>query len=185
MLNRKTPFVLRRTGFFVTMTDVREYVTESVVLDKEIKGERDLKVVLFSEALGRVSATVTSGQKITSKLSGHLLPMKFALVRLIEKNTFHVADALEIRSYPRLNLSILKLVQSLVSDREPEYRLWESLKSGADDGHEILRILGYDPLLALCGSCESEPPRAFSFRDLMYYCRACLSGFNEHDLYLL
>ena len=90
-----------------------EYFTEAVVLDKEPSGEFDSIAHLYTQELGRVSASVTSARKILSKLNSHLEPLNLVQVRLVEKNRFHVADVLKTGALDRQHLDALKLIKSI------------------------------------------------------------------------
>ena len=66
---------------------MQEHFTEALVLDKEILGELDYRVFLYTQQLGKIAAKVRSGRRITSKLAPHLEPLNFIQARLIEKNS--------------------------------------------------------------------------------------------------
>jgi DNA repair protein RecO len=165
---------------------MREYLTEVLVLDKYTSNETDLTVDLFTKELGRVKAKITSGQKITSKLSPHLEPLTFSLVRLTEKNGFVIADALtqnylnNFRVSPFFFAKALKLLSSvkeLIYPEQIDPKLWFWLKKTLA-GKEIfysqfLKILGYDPKLAQCHKCRSRYIKSFLVRDQIFLCRYC------------
>ena len=73
-----------------------EYFTEALVLDKEDSGDLDARIILYTEDLGKITAKAKSVKRITSKLNGHLEPLNFIQVRLVEKNGFQIVDALTI-----------------------------------------------------------------------------------------
>ena len=117
---------------------MREYLTEALVLDKTAANETDFIVDLYTKELGRVKAKITSGQKITSKLSPHLEPLTFSLVRLTEKNGFVVTDALTknnlsyFRKHPVSFAKALKLISAireLIYSEETDPKLWFWLKN--------------------------------------------------------
>ena len=176
---------------------MREYLTEALVLDKYASNETDLIVDLYTKELGRVRAKITSGQKITSKLSPHLEPLTFSLVRLTEKKGFVVADVLtqnylnHFRISPFFFAKGLKLLSSLkelIYSEEIDPKLWFWLKKTLA-GKEIfynqfLKILGYDPKLAECHKCHSRFIKSFLVRDQIFLCRYCSSKIPQNALLL-
>lgn len=172
---------------------MREYLTEALVLDKTASNETDLAVDLYAKELGRVKAKITSGQKITSKLSPHLEPLTFSLVRLTEKKGFVVADALTkdnlsyFRKSPVSFAKALKLIaamRELIYPEEKDPKLWFWLKKTLPKGlsvgrqgeifyNQFLKILGYDPKLAQCRKCHSKFIKYFLVEDQIFLCRSC------------
>jgi recombinational DNA repair protein (RecF pathway) len=152
-----------------------EHYTEAIVLDKEDLGEHDSRVFLYSKDLGKIVAKITSARKIISKLASHLEPGNLAQIRLINKNSFQVADALKDRSlYKRWReLSILHLVKELVGEGQPDEELWNFLIGGELNGEKALAILGFDGQFASCGSCGVKSPTHFLLADLDYSCLPC------------
>lgn len=159
---------------------MREYLTEALILDKTAVNETDLIVDLYTKELGRLKAKVTSGQKITSKLSPHLEPLTFSLVRLTEKNGFVIADALtqnKIKPFSQA-LKFLASVRELVFFEEIDPKLWFWLKKSLSAKSPIffsqfLKILGYDPKLAECQKCHSRFVKYFLVADQIFLCRRC------------
>ena len=154
-----------------------EYFTEAIVLDKEPVGEADLYVYLYTQELGRITARAISARKITSKLAAHLEPLNVIQARLIQKNRFHLADALRHDSLPRTTsmLSVLKLTKDLTGEGQPDSALWEILKSGQATGASVLGALGFDGQYATCENCGNERPSHFVFGRLEYLCLSCFS----------
>lgn len=165
---------------------MREYLTEALVLDKTASNETDFTVDLYTKELGRVKAKITSGQKITSKLSPHLEPLTFSLVRLTEKKGFVVADALtkdnlsHFRKYPTSFAKALKLISAireLIYSEEIDPKLWfwlkKSLPKREVSCNQFLKILGYDPKLAQCRKCHSKFIKYFLVEDQIFLCRSC------------
>jgi recombinational DNA repair protein (RecF pathway) len=153
---------------------VSEYVTEAIVLDKLPAGEQDLRVVFFTPSRGKLTAHVTSGRKITSKLSPHLEPLKLSVVRFIEKVRLTAVDALTIRSLPRGNLSAVRLLAAALPDHEPDMRLWHLLITGELGAPTALKLLGFDPRFSTCTICGRGEPAHFDLHDLSYICEPCL-----------
>ena len=165
---------------------MREYLTEALVLDKTAANETDFIVDLYTKELGRLKAKVTSGQKITSKLSPHLEPLTFSLVRLTEKNGFTVADALTQNRLTHLRrsavifakgLKLLSAIQQLIFPEEIDPKLWFWLKKSLTKGefffNQFLKILGYDPKLAECHKCRTKFIKYFLAEDQIFLCRNC------------
>jgi recombinational DNA repair protein (RecF pathway) len=153
-----------------------EYFTRAIVLDKEAVGELDSGVILYTQALGWISAKTKSARKIISKLNSHLEPLNIVDVRLVEKNGFQAADALRLSRLPESQLPILKLVKELTPKGDPDPELWSALLKEEDAKNKeekILRILGFDPKFAVCGQCGRKESLRFSTADLNYYCGNC------------
>jgi DNA repair protein RecO len=159
---------------------MHEYLTEALVLDKTAANETDLTVDLYTKELGRIKAKVTSGQKIISKLSPHLEPLNFSLVRLTEKNGFVVADALTQNKIKisKQALKLLAAIRELVFFEEIDPKLWFWLKKSLSAKSlfffgQFLKILGYDPKLAECHRCHSRWVKYFLVADQIFLCRRC------------
>jgi DNA repair protein RecO len=159
---------------------MREYLTEALILDKIAFNETDLIVDLYAKELGRLKAKVTSGRKITSKLSPHLEPLTFSLIRLTEKNGFTATDALtqkKIKSFSRA-LVLLAAIRELVFPGVIDQKLWFWLKKSLSAKNQIffsqfLKILGYDPKLAQCQKCRSKYIKYFLAEDQIFLCQRC------------
>ena len=165
---------------------MKEHLTEAIVLDiRPIKGN-DRLVDLYSKSLGRLKVRVVAGRKLISKLSPHLDPLNLVTVRLIEKNSLTLADAVtddrlrHIRSSTsQLSraLGLLHLLRSLLFLKNPDLKLWywlkHSLKNNQINYREVLKILGYDPLLAQCQICDSPQVNCFYITDQSFLCDHC------------
>lgn len=176
---------------------MREYLTEALVLDKTAANETDLIVDLYTKELGRVKAKITSGQKITSKLSPHLEPLTFSLVRLAEKRGFVVTDALtkdnlsHFRKSPVSFAKALKFISAMrefIYSEETDPKLWFWLKKSLTKGDifydQFLKILGYDPKLAECHKCRSKFIEYFLAEDQIFFCRSCGFKISQNRLLL-
>ena len=165
---------------------MKEHLTEAIVLDiRPIKGN-DRLVDLYSKSLGRLKVRVIAGRKLISKLSPHLDPLNIVTVRLIEKNSLTLADVVtdnrlrHIRS-STLQLSralkLLYLLRSLLFIKNPDLKLWYWLKHSLNNNRinyrEVLKILGYDPLLAQCQICDSPRIDYFYITDQSFLCDRC------------
>jgi DNA repair protein RecO len=158
-----------------------EYVTEAIVLDKTDLKEQDSKVFLFTKDFGRVTAKITSGRKITSKLAAHTEPLNLAMVRIVDKNSPQLIDALASKKavFNKTIFKIFSLVKEISPESQPEPDLWNLLldlvnrEAGEKDFNEVLKILGFDPRHAKCNNCLKGSPDFFSIRDLAFYCKNC------------
>jgi recombinational DNA repair protein (RecF pathway) len=162
---------------------MREIVTEALVLAKEPIGEFDQRVTLFTERTGKVTAKVTSGRKITAKLSPHLEPFSFASDRLMPgrgerngKSGYQVTDALGHGSLAVPDFALLRILRGVLPDgvREPE--LWEFVRNGEPTLRGVLRMLGFDPMHAVCAVCGAPDSNCFLFQDFEYRCRRCVGA---------
>lgn len=156
---------------------MRECVTETVVLEKKPLRETDQSVTFYTERLGLAVAKITSGRKITSKLSPHLEPMNAAQVRLVARNGggYQITDALKVARL-ELPFPVLKLVAAVALPGEPDRVLWGALREGVATVPLILKHFGFDPRSAACASCGSLRPEYFLFRDASYACGRCFRG---------
>lgn len=162
---------------------MQEYSTRALVLDIEKVGERDGRVVLYTEELGKVVARAKSLYAINSKLAGHLQPLTIAQVRVVEKKGFQVVDALAVYRYtagasPQKVIELLaaaRLISELTSPQQPDDQLWELIVGGNLVSRPLLKILGFDPAHAVCSRCRHSSPKHFLLRDAVYLCTACMT----------
>jgi recombinational DNA repair protein (RecF pathway) len=171
---------------------MHEYVTKAVVLDKATRGgEADARYSFFTERYGKIAARATSSRKIVSKLAGHLEPGTLTSVRIIEQHGTKVVDALKIAKVA-IGLRDLAALNQLLGEWEPDYEMWEQLKSATPDaGNEgasknqfswtaTLAILGWDPRGAVCMNCSSgRPARNFYIPRQEFFCASCAAAINR------
>lgn len=158
-----------------------EYVTEAVVLDKVDLGELDSRVYLFTKELGKITAKIKSGRKITSKLASHTEPLNLVTVRIVDKNSPQLIDALiSKKGVPgKTFFKIAALVRDIAPEGQYDRNLWELLLSLVNGGAKAgdfsgaLKILGFDPMHAKCNNCLKGSPDFFSIKDLVFYCKNC------------
>jgi len=150
-----------------------EYYTQAVVLDKLPHKEQDMRVMLYTQELGKVAAKVQSARKITSKLNGHLEPGNVVAVRIVEKGGLQVVDALTLRRLPANNLLVLRLVHDLTGEWEPDPMLWAAAINEQTTEPQMLQLLGFDVSHATCGICERRDTLKFSAIALNYFCLSC------------
>jgi recombinational DNA repair protein (RecF pathway) len=163
---------------------VQEYVSDAIVLEKESQGELDQRVAVFARDLGKLSAKVKSGKKITSKLSPHLEPGNFIRVRMVEKGSLQIVDALK-----REKLSgppdFYYLLGRILADGEPDDELWTALLAGEKRWVKILSILGWDPERASCEHCGRTQVFAFHLASQNFFCGPCGAGARGEKIELL
>src|SRR3989338_9136209 len=116
---------------------MKEYFTEAFVLDIQEKGECDSLIIFYTRDFGKITAKAKSIKKIISKSAGHLQPLNFANIRLIEKNGFQIIDALTSESCVKLKinqdsfakfLNIAKFIKDATFEYHPDYRFWLTIK---------------------------------------------------------
>lgn len=161
-----------------------EFVTEAVVLDKIDSGEQDSRVYLFTKDTGKIVAKIKSSRKITSKLNSHIEPLSLATIRIVDKNSPQLIDALAVKRgiFGSIIFKIFSLVKEIAPENQPESDLWNLLVSLMNreaeekDFIETLKILGFDPKHARCDNCLKGLPDFFSVKDLTFYCKNCYTG---------
>ena len=174
---------------------MKEYVTEALVLASRSQREQDKLVDLYTKDLGRLEARVIGGRKIISKLSPHLDVFNFVTIRLIQKNQFTVADVIAEERFRFLRgnfkkfaiaLKLLFLVRAVIPPMVPDLQLWHSilrtLRGGYLDLGNFLKIMGYDPLLAVCQICRGGKAEYFHVPDQIFLCRQCGLKFASNEL---
>lgn len=161
---------------------MREYLTEAIVLDREISGETDARIFLYTKELGRVMARARSAGFITSRLSSYLQPLRHVQARLVEKNGIQVVDALPVGRGQRPSselVGLCQIVRALTSEHHADEKLWNELVAQKPSALRLLTVLGFDPRHATCVSCEAKNPEYFSSRDAHYYCVKCVRAFSS------
>jgi len=158
-----------------------EYVTEALILDKVDLGEQDSRIFLFTKDFGKIVAKSTSGRKIISKLSSHAEPLNFSTVKIVDKNSPQLIDALSFKKIVpgKIVFKIVSLIKEIAPENQPDLDLWNFLMKLTEkeiennDFIETLKILGFDPTYAKCNNCLKGSPDFFSIKDLTFYCREC------------
>ena len=163
---------------------MKEYNLSAFVLGRAQHKEHDTEVHLYTKELGRVRALAKGLRKITSKLSGHLQPLSFVKVRLIEKNAFHIVDAKEIFALPPSlqAISLAEFIKAGTAELEPDMRFWYDIVRAGDSLRvkgsfsylPLIRDLGFDPAFAACEVCGNKQIKYFSLKDLAFLCALCL-----------
>ncbi|MEX2436723.1 MAG: recombination protein O N-terminal domain-containing protein [Candidatus Paceibacterota bacterium] len=165
---------------------MNEIITDAVVLLNQPQNDIDRSIVLLTKELGVIRAKAISGSKMTSKLSPHLNPLNLVKVRLINKNSFIVADALTENNFKNIRedesklknaLESLFLIQFLTPQETPDDNLWnevvDGLKLESINKSNILTVLGYSPELSTCFECNSKETEHFLYEDQIFACNNC------------
>ncbi|PIR98052.1 MAG: hypothetical protein COT89_01265 [Candidatus Colwellbacteria bacterium CG10_big_fil_rev_8_21_14_0_10_42_22] len=176
-----------------------EYYTPAIVLRKDVKNDKDSLYILYTRSLGKISAIAKSARKITSKLSGHLSPGRIADIRLIDKGSFQLLDALS-KNGGRSNKEIAKFLyflDNMTPYNQADPHLWyiakevvERLEVEPIVYREILGIMGFAPIeknvLLKCNRCKKigTQTQYFIMSDLVFLCANCLKDvkIEENDL---
>ncbi len=159
---------------------MQEYTARAVILRKEPARELDLRVTMFTDQFGKITAKATSGRKITSKLSAHLEPGTLSFIRLAEKGGLQLTDALKQAKLP-LTPQDLHALDLLLPSEEEDPNLWEVFTKLAGDSAgnatwdwpQVLALLGWDPREALCEKCHVRRPEYFALQSQSLYCAQC------------
>ncbi len=162
---------------------MQEYISDAVVLSKEPARDQDARYSFFTKRFGKVVGKATSARKITSKLAGHLEPGTLARVRFVEKGGTRVVDALKSGALA-VGLADLGRLNSMLHEGEPDFALWETLTKNVFSWHIILRILGWDPHVAVCERC-GEKVTYFHVPRQEFFCASCASKMPQNELLLL
>jgi len=171
---------------------MQEYTARAVILRKDPARELDLRVTMFTDQFGKITAKATSGRKITSKLSAHLEPGTLSFIRLAEKGGLQLTDALKQAKLP-LAPHDLHALDILLPPEEQDLDLWGvfaalaggEAPSGEDaaegrakkwDWEKVLALLGWDPREALCEKCRVRKPEYFMLANQSLYCAQCAAA---------
>ena len=160
---------------------MKEYFTEAIVLDEENVGELDKLVFLYTEELGQVRAKAKSVRRITSKFAGHLQPLNFVKVRLVEKNGLQIVDVITSDRAPKTgtNLGLLKFVKDMTFEFQKDRKIWLLLKKFLKNPSQnfsykpFLETLGFSPQFARCAICQNTNVVCFSKTEQIFFCKRC------------
>jgi len=172
-----------------------EYLTNALVLDIEDASESDKVVYLFTKDLGKVKVKAKSARKITSKLSGHLQPLNFVKVRLVEKNGFQITDALVLDRVKASSvaLAVLDFIKEMTYELQPDKNLWtlikktfQNLKNNKKISYRpLIEALGFSPEFAGCDVCGSKKVVYFSKTEQVFLCEKCALKIDKNELILI
>jgi recombinational DNA repair protein (RecF pathway) len=159
---------------------MQEYSTDAIVLDKELNGDLDARITLFTKQFGKLIGKAKSVRKITSKLSGHLEPGNLIRARLIEKSGLQIVDALK-KERLSVDLPDFYFLGRLLADAQPEPELWDALTAGNFSRREALKLLGWDPEHASCAAC-GQKTAAFHVKSQEFFCSACALKLRKEEI---
>lgn len=163
---------------------MREFVTEAIILNREPIGDVDGLFFVFSKKFGKIVARARSVRRITSKLSPHLEPGNVVWLRLVQKNNFQIADALK-KAKLSIAFSDLYFLNQLLIEGESETRLWPLLFKPYLDWRQVLKILGWDPHIATCSTCDKLGALFFEVQSQSFFCKNCSSKADTNRLIYL
>ncbi|OGY58509.1 MAG: hypothetical protein A3C03_00150 [Candidatus Colwellbacteria bacterium RIFCSPHIGHO2_02_FULL_45_17] len=164
-----------------------EYYTEGIVLSRDSRGELDRIVTIYTKELGKVAALTKSSRKITSKVSGHLMPGNAVRLRIVENKTVQAMDALSEKSKcdAKRLLPFLQFLDEVIPQGETDPELWDLITKTISECHlgpetyrQILNFLGFGADEMLCERCKKNEIAHFSLTDIMFLCRGCASILN-------
>jgi len=159
-----------------------EHYTEGIVLAKKYIGEMDGTVTIYTKDLGKITAFTKSSRKITSKISGHIMPGNYVRFRIVENKSIQAIDALSTKPACEMQnlLPFLYFLDEVIPHREPDSHFWELINEIIKKCHlepetykYILGLLGFGADEAICGNCERNEIAHFSLPDIMFLCTNC------------
>lgn len=160
-----------------------EYYTEGIVLDRNPRGDIDGSTTIYTKDLGKIIAFTKSIRKITSKLSGHLMPGNKVRLRIVENKSIQAIDALSEKSKCDMAklLPFLHFIDEVVPQGEKDANFWylineiiEKCYFEPESYHYILGVLGYGVDDAVCENCKSHIIAHFSMTDIIFLCDDCM-----------
>ncbi len=183
---------------------MREMITRALVLSRDPFGEGDALLRLFSEDFGRINAWSKSLTKITSKLSGHLQPLHFVQVRMVDSlkgggALYRIVDGMadvsmiSYRSHERYDLlPLLRVLEHIAPEHEPDDRVWAFLEGVVQKKYEaqgslalLLSLWGFDQRHASCAWCGAIAIEGFHIHEGVFLCHACASKLSPDAVVLL
>lgn len=172
---------------------VNEYYTPSVVLGRVERNDKDYALILYTRELGKVIATAKSIRKITSKLAGHLRAGNIADVRVVDRGSYQLIDALVDYIPERREglLQFLAFVEDMTAYGQQDLRLWYIVEEvvrrgvfGPEVYNYLLTLMGYDT--NNCQNCHRQiiGGAYFYTPDMVLLCPGCIAGIklNEDEL---
>jgi DNA repair protein RecO len=177
---------------------MNEYVTDAFVLKSNSWANKDKQIILFTKELGKVKARATSASKITSKLSPHLDVINLSTIRLVEKNSFIITDALTKERFKKIRdnekilekaLETINLIEEITPYNLVDNDLWNllllSFRNKKFDNKKFLEILGYNPVLATCSICNNKKIKYFTTSNQNFICSNCIKKIKNEDKILI
>lgn len=182
---------------------MKEFYSKAIVLERRDAGEVDGIVSLFTEDFGKISAWAKSVKKIKSKLSGHLQPLTFIKVRLIQRpgprDGWAIVDCMRDDDFSNFNtyqrydlLPIIYFLNRHLFEFQTDRKLWAFLKNIFSSKYDyfqtaraLVTIMGFDPSKSSCALCRSDAITAFHGNDQVFLCSKCALKFPSDTLLLL
>ena len=170
------------------MTKPRTYQTEAIIIKKFKLGEADRILTLYTPHLGKIRAVAKGVRRPRSKMSGHLELLTHSLISLARgRNLDTVTGCQTIHSFLPIKsdleltscaLYATELVDQFTADNVENHPLFqlllETMERLCQSGDKelilryfelhLLHLVGYQPQLQQCVSCQSRlAPAASSF----------------------
>ncbi|MFH1188399.1 MAG: recombination protein O N-terminal domain-containing protein [bacterium] len=170
---------------------MEEYYTQGIVITRAWAGERDATVIAYTEMFGKIRAKVCGVQKLTSKLSGHLVPGIFADLRIVERKNggFQIVESFSQGCKSTITaeiFSFLHVINTIVPLEERDERVWKLLTMVMQEGiyptkvyRPLLTVLGFGPDHATCSWCNGFKVRYFIPQDVVFLCGSCFNREKE------
>ena len=176
-----------------------ERYTSAFVLGRENKNNQDILFTLYTKDLGKIKAIAKSARKITSKLTGHLTQGKIVNVRVVDKGSFQLLDALSSgqRCADSEIIKFLRFLDNMTPYNQSDLHVWHIAREiisrcqiGPIVYGELLRVMGFAspspsafPACVQCGG-EKSPTTLFYTPDLVFLCSNCSADvrIDENDL---
>lgn len=172
---------------------MQEYVTKSFVLRVEPAGESDLRIHLYTELHGRIVALARAARKQKGRLAGHLQPLGYVQVRIVERKGAQIVDALSLRGVRpektiqerMAELGVADLIMKMTTIGHSDRDLWQALRLRGFTSAAVLKALGFDAAHARCAHCGASAPKHFVIASAEYICDPCLHRYaREREVVL-
>lgn len=186
------------------------YNIKAMILKREPFRENDTRVIVYSGERGKLELVARGAKKIKSKMAGHLEPITLANLMVVRGRIFdYIGSAVSENCYPEIkdNLRkikaagrIVSITGKLIKEGEGDGRIFSLLEEALDIMNKneprladcdllpaffvlrLLTLLGYEPELHHCISCQKKIAPAdnrFSFIKGGIVCNSC---FSKEDL---
>lgn len=171
-----------------------EHITRALVLDFSRLKEEDKSFILFTEKFGKIKVRAKGGFKTLARLSPHLDIGNLSQVKIVEKNSLTLVDALVIDSFYKAKQNIKffkKMLQVFYVLKEilplglPEKDLWNfivlSFLKEEIDLKKVFSFLGYAEE-GKCFLCNKKTSFAFDLKEQNFICENCSFYFPQEGL---
>ncbi len=160
-----------------------EYLTYGLILQRDEGSQSDAWLHIYTRDFGRIVAVAKSLRKITSKLSGHLLPGKLVSVRIVERNNggWQAVDAVSLGFLPSSaeSLKFLRFLKEVTPLNESDPEVWKKALAAVESGGikrevygSFLDTMGLGASLSKCANCGGEVAY-FLPKDIIFMCKHC------------